>query len=564
MTSNVTTPLTYQACDQCRTRKAKCDEGRPSCSHCKENNLPCVYKEVPPHKCVAYESHPSIELKLTENRQEKATQLLLDRMQQLEDRLEERMTQLQSIQVEQGSQLSRMATEPKVKETRVMPAKETVRPASQKQAVDPMKPEIPDVLREQETKEQSTSYVVSQKIDAAEAVDEGLKDDDDGELSIPVEHTTAAHKLLMWPTIRALIFPRQYDEDYVMKLEENRGLIRVYGRGEGDDTSEDRDAHLVPNQNPSASATPTWDEPYPHGTSPSGGHWAGGGTTPAASSSFKPLHHGVEESGVFTTDAETVRRLHQSYMDHLHKLHPFLDQNDLEKKLEWFIRVYCPRGPSGATVSIMNNAEFPRGAKRKRSCETMQGASCDVPSPDARASDQTAPPRIEQSIDNAIILLVLALGSICECRDRPVPGPVRDDVPDYRQETIPGPSTSRSILSPAGSDSALPMSSSFYAPTSSHSFPSPAVVDNRKSGMPPVITLENGESRPLRNMDVIPGLAYYGYATQILGSLQGANRLPHVQAALLAGLYAGQLAHPFQSHGWIYQAARACQVLVRS
>lgn len=65
-------------------------------------------------------------------------------------------------------------------------------------------------------------------------------------------------------------------------------------------------------------------------------------------------------------------------------------------------------------------------------------------------------------------------------------------------------------------------------------------------------------------MDVIPGLAYYGYATQILGSLQGANGLPHVQAALLAGLYAGQLAHPFQSHGWIYQAARACQVLVRS
>lgn len=59
----------------------------------------------------------------------------------------------------------------------------------------------------------------------------------------------------------------------------------------------------------------------------------------------------------------------------------------------------------------------------------------------------------------------------------------------------------------------------------------------------------------LQNMDIIPGLAYYGYTTQILGSLLGANGLPHVQAALLAALYAGQLAHPFQSHGWIYQAA---------
>lgn len=41
-----------KACDQCRARKAKCDEGRPMCSHCKENNLFCVYKEVPPHKYV--------------------------------------------------------------------------------------------------------------------------------------------------------------------------------------------------------------------------------------------------------------------------------------------------------------------------------------------------------------------------------------------------------------------------------------------------------------------------------------------------------------------------------
>lgn len=36
-----------------------------------------------------------------------------------------------------------------------------------------------------------------------------------------------------------------------------------------------------------------------------------------------------------------------------------------------------------------------------------------------------------------------------------------------------------------------------------------------------------------------------------------------MQAGLLAGLYAGQLAHPFQSYGWISQAARACRVLFR-
>lgn len=39
-----------QACDACRQRKAKCDEGRPLCGFCKEAMIPCVYREVPPPK----------------------------------------------------------------------------------------------------------------------------------------------------------------------------------------------------------------------------------------------------------------------------------------------------------------------------------------------------------------------------------------------------------------------------------------------------------------------------------------------------------------------------------
>jgi Fungal Zn(2)-Cys(6) binuclear cluster domain len=38
-----------QACDSCRTRKAKCDEAWP-CGHCKDNKLTCTYREIPPHK----------------------------------------------------------------------------------------------------------------------------------------------------------------------------------------------------------------------------------------------------------------------------------------------------------------------------------------------------------------------------------------------------------------------------------------------------------------------------------------------------------------------------------
>jgi hypothetical protein len=77
------------------------------------------------------------------------------------------------------------------------------------------------------------------------------------------------------------------------------------------------------------------------------------------------------------------------------------------------------------------------------------------------------------------------------------------------------------------------------------------------------VTAVQDERGNTKNYQVIAGLTMYGYATMILGYLQGGNELEHVQAALLAGLYAGQLAHPFQSHSWISQASRACQVLAR-
>jgi hypothetical protein len=64
------------------------------------------------------------------------------------------------------------------------------------------------------------------------------------------------------------------------------------------------------------------------------------------------------------------------------------------------------------------------------------------------------------------------------------------------------------------------------------------------------------------NVDVIPGLAYYNVACDILGGLRGGYDLSHVQAALLAGLYMGQIAQVNASHDWITQAGKACQVLI--
>lgn len=418
-------------------------------------------------------------------------------MQEVGDNIDNRMDHIQSLQVEQGSLLSHiLTTKAKTKKAHLMSSQNSIQPASQNQVINHMrKPGMPDVLHDQETDKKSTSFKVNQDTDAAEGVDEGLNDDD-RELSIPLEHITAAHKLLMWPSIKALL-PEEYDENYVMKLEDDRGLIWVYGQGEGDDTHEGAQQWQPSMRNTSSYSTPNWDESFHPAGSPSDATWkAPGRKTPAApDTSVKTVQHGIEESGTFTADNDTVHRLHRSYMDHLHMLHPFLDPKSLEKKIEMFICMYCPTRLLSA--SILNNGsssgDHQQGAKRKRSKDRSLPSSVGVVRP-----DRTLQRRIEQSIDNAVILLVLALGSICEYRHCPVPAPVSQD---YRKE---------------------------------------------------------------RDVDIIPGLAYYKYATQILGSLQGGNGLPHVQAALLAGLYAGQLAHPFQSHGWINQAARACQVLVRS
>jgi hypothetical protein len=66
-----------------------------------------------------------------------------------------------------------------------------------------------------------------------------------------------------------------------------------------------------------------------------------------------------------------------------------------------------------------------------------------------------------------------------------------------------------------------------------------------------------------RNLDVIPGLAYFALATDIIGNQLGGNSLQHVHVNILAGLYHGQLARVLESHAYIHQACRSLQVILR-
>lgn len=63
-------------------------------------------------------------------------------------------------------------------------------------------------------------------------------------------------------------------------------------------------------------------------------------------------------------------------------------------------------------------------------------------------------------------------------------------------------------------------------------------------------------------MDVIPGIAYYAKAAEILGDQGDGNDLIHAQMFLLAGLYKGQLARVKESMSWITMAGRAVRTLL--
>jgi hypothetical protein len=375
--------------------------------------------------------------------------------------------------------------------------------------------------------------------------------DTEGELSIPVDHTTAAHKLLMWPSIKRLLHPATYDEDYVMRLEDRRRLIGIYGQGEISYTADDRQSLM--------------DTDF-KGARPQG-HVAG----PHA-------YVNIDEFGNLNLDATTARRYYDSYFEHMFTLHPFVEEAELNRKFDSFIRCYC--GPDTSPSSTSNytrlSRDGPPPAKRRQSDENLD---------ESGEFMETIPsqlrPRVGKNIDNALVLLCLAIGAICEA-PAPLPGPITDKDLNYLNQHIPAPlspfttqptvygthvvngiiSTTRS-----GSEATLSLSTSLGSLSSqplNQSLPKKPFNDGFVDSSRRDTTKAWDEQGNTCNDKAIPGLALYGYATTILGHLQGGNDLEHVQCGLLAGLYAGQLAHPFQSHSWIFQASRACQILVRT
>ncbi|KAK0850701.1 hypothetical protein LTR91_012315 [Friedmanniomyces endolithicus] len=469
-----------QACEQCRTRKQKCDEGVP-CSFCKEQGLHCQYRDTPPAK--------------TDKNMEK----LLNHM----DAQTTGLDALTSKMDEFHARLRRM--------------------------------------------EQSNANTSAQAVAGADPEDRPKK---------PGEHRTAPHKLLLlWPSVQPLLNAASVtnNDGYVMEAED-RGILRLFSRGEGIDEHDGTQpggpsspARSEDSSNESGSVNaPTLPE----------GLW-GTGLPQTPSSDIRrsePYNHwgGLKPDGTLDLDSQTVRDLYASYMKHIHVMHPFLDQQRLRTMFNKFIIRHCPdqqkQRSRAAFVAHMDD-DSGRAAKRQRSNGTHANPST--------ASD-TQPP--QRSPGNAVIYLVLALGKICQHKT-PLPGVIpynsltANALVSHQLNGNHGVSSSSPVSTPSVAIKPSPISPNSTPATQ----PTPPVdggshrhARSRRS------SLETGGSvSGHRNIDVIPGLAYFAKATEILGENGDGNNLVHAQMFLLAGLYKGQLARVKESMSWITMAGRA-------
>ena len=379
--------------------------------------------------------------------------------------------------------------------------------------------------------------------------------------AIHTEHNTAAQKLFRWPSIKALLQKckklrfTESSENYVFDMELSKGPLHLYGKGQGPEAG-DYNHPGGSAASPAPSSTSGLSDEASEASSPASSVdllWGFGFNPYVGDSARDSVRGGLCSDNTLKLDSKTIISLHQSYMQNVHILHPFLDEPGLAKTIESFKKRYgnsTDFGSSKATfaLSVTNanldvlrdsSSNFNKPIKRKHSDGQYWAEAGTAQAP------MSPKPMLERSPATVIVLLVMALGKICEWR-----------------ESIPGPAQSINSSARAYTDSP-PQFAMRHSPSSSSfsTVPSPVGLA-RQNHLSPRSAV--GEPPPhAKNYDIIPGLAYYAQATDILGNMTGSQDITYVQCCLLAGLYAGQLANSVESLVWIQSASRACCILAR-
>ena len=367
------------------------------------------------------------------------------------------------------------------------------------------------------------------------------------------DHRTAPHKLiLLWPSVGPLLSEAAVNvsDGYVMEAED-RGVLRIYTRGEGIDEHDGTQA--------GGPASPARSEDSGEGSAPTppDGLW-GTGFPQTPNSDIRRSEPfgagGLKPDGSLDLEVGTINMLYDSYIKHMHVMHPFLDRQRLRKLFDAFIKRYSTGHPNlRHKFAVGNGPDTERPLKRQRS-----NGSNAVINQDGGTYRQE---QTERSPGNAIVWLVLALGKICLHKE-PLPPTVPDGrvnaniVVSHQLTGNPGMTGSSPIT---GHMKPSPMSPK-STPTTQ---PTPPGMDGvRLESRSRRSSFDGAPVTGARNIDVIPGLAYFAKAAEILGDQGDGNDLVHAQMFLLAGLYKGQLARVKESMSWIMVAGRATRILL--
>ncbi|XXH03998.1 Autophagy protein 5 [Hypoxylon texense] len=382
-----------------------------------------------------------------------------------------------------------------------------------------------------------------------------------GKPAMPLNHTTLAGLLLKWPSIERMVHHLMeaekifHPDEYPVRQEQARGMLRVFGRGEGFDQDIRASEKETP---PDHTMTDVLDDCSDVASpSPMGEAWGQvGSLTPPPGVEYRGGVVNVE--GNPDWDPNKIWRYVQSFKDNILNMHPIIIPKELTAMVKVFLDT-LPKsqntfgGKTGAARFVNQPSAIPpsfseTGTKRKRS------PAADEPNPSASF---LKPGRPYRSVHSALVLLVFALGKICLHKDR-IPDAVHEsDSPMHHS-----PSVRNGILasplqgSPPGLLSQS-RSSDMASPKESERIPM-----SRRPSFQGNASTSRGHSHR-RNLDTVPGLEYFALATDIIGSHAGGFNLKHIYVFILAGLYHGQLGRVLESWSYISLASRNLQVILR-
>ncbi|EXA30532.1 hypothetical protein FOVG_18100 [Fusarium oxysporum f. sp. pisi HDV247] len=480
-----------QACDSCRHSKAKCDEMKP-CRTCKEKGVECKYRDPVP--------------KATD----KAQADILEGLGSVQTSLNSIMTHLGLF----DQRLIKMESLlPKHLATSALKTESSVEDEYKRAPASPYVAHGASVnpyYNDTDSDHPSSKPMPLRMMAEDEMEVEPGPPVPPGEPAIPINHTTLAGLLLEWPSIRELTKHHveregvRHISEYPISQEQNRGVLVVYGQGE--------DSH------PSRQVR----EPIDHGNldvaddlSDMASHSPGACWDQLGGLSPPDL---VEHKGGVLVDGNPdffepkVWAYVASFKENILNMHPIIQP----KLLDYWVRHFLDNLPapqprsanpqiSKPTFAVGGGSETEEvvGSKRKRS-----------PGPDGSEPPPPAPSRTgrpDRSIHTALVLTVLALGKVCLHRD---------NVPDAVHPTEPLPPRSPAIrngaIPPSPNQGFPPAYSSHYY---SSGLPSPKEQDRkmhrRRSSIHSAGAFRS-DSSPKKNCEVIPGLEYFAYATDIL------------------------------------------------